>query len=233
MSTVSLTSALAAQRDIGRSRVFHAVTAAGGSTATKWDTANELYLKWTCDTEGAVVHEPNMVIDRLKAVELTAEAPLSARVKGEAPTITIPAIYADPATRALLSPTGSASGGYSAARPVTELTMVIFAEELFYNAATLEHDLVLDPNGGNWLLDATAYASWTTRQKNLFGLTCWAWRVFPIKAPFRFTDENHGLSVEPVTIELMVDQTMPEGHMLYTIGDPYLASTPIDIEGGS
>lgn len=233
MATVSLTSALSAQRDIGRSRVFYAVTAPGGSTPLQWDGSTELYLKWLCDTEGAVVHEPNMTIDELLAPELTANAPLKAKVKGEAPTITIPAIYADPAVRALLSPTGAASGGYSTARPVTELTIVTFAEELFFNSTTKLYDKILDPNGGTWQLSGAAISTLSTRIQNMFGLTCWSWRVYPIKAPFQFADEDHGKSVEPVTLKLMTDITKPEGHMLYTIGDPYLASTPIDIEGGS
>lgn len=238
MSTVSLTSAITALRDIGRARVFHAVTAAGGTTPLQWDGSTELFLRWTCDTEGAVALEPNMTIDRLLVSELTGDAALKAKVKGERPTITIPAIYADPATRALLSPTTNASGGYSTARPVRELTIVLFAEELFFNAATNLYDLTLDPNGGAWLLGAVAYASWTARQKALFGLTTWIWRCFATKAPSRFTDENHGLSIESVTIEAMTDVTKPEGNMLYTVGDPYLApdgtgSDPIDIEGGS
>jgi hypothetical protein len=232
MATVSLTSALSAIRDIGRGRVFYAVTAPGGSTPHQWDGTTELYFKWLCDTEGPIAFEPNQTVDRLTAVELTGDAALKAKVKGERPVITLPAIYADPVIRGLLSPTGSASGGYSTARPVTEFTVVVFAEELFYNSTTKLYDQTLDPNGGAWTLGGSALSAQAAKLK-LFGLTTWAWRCFPLKAPFNFTDADHGKSVQNVDIELMTDVTKPEGHMLYTIGDPYLASTPIDIEGAS
>jgi hypothetical protein len=233
MASVSLTSALSALRDIGRARVFYAVTAQGGSTPLQWDGTTELFLKWLCDTEGAVAFEPNPEFQRLTAPELTGAAPLRAKVQGEAPTITIPAVYASPTTRALLSPTGSASGGYPYAIPVTELTLVIFAEELFFDAtaATAKYGLALDPNGGTWQLGGQALSGLSARKQALFGLTTWAWRCFAIKAPFNFAHEDHGKNIQEVTVELMVDETKPEGHMLYTIGDPYTAS--IDIEGAS
>lgn len=235
MATVSLTSALSALRDIGRARVFYAVTQANGSVPLQWDGTTELYLKWLCDTEGAVAFEPNPEFQRLMATELTGSAPLEAKVQGEAPTITIPAVYASPATRALLSPTGSASGGYPYAIPVSELTLVFFAEELFFDAtaATAKYGLALDPNGGSWTLGGQALSGLSARKQALFGLTTWAWRCFPVKAPFSYTHEDHGKSVQEVTVEVMIDQTKPEGDMLYTVGDPYLASTAIDIEGAS
>jgi hypothetical protein len=233
MAAISLTSAITAQRDIGRSRVFYAVTAAAGTVPLQWDGTTELFLTWLCDTEGAVVLTPNMTIDRLMAPELTGEAALRAKVKGERPVLEIPAIYASPATRALLSPTGNASGGYSTGRPVREMTLVVFPEELFFNSVTNLFDLSLDPNGGTWLLGGTAITLATARKQALFGLTTWLWKCFPTKAPFGFSDEEHGKSVQSVEVECMMDLTKPEGHMLYTIGNPYLASPPIDLEGSS
>jgi hypothetical protein len=236
MSTVSLISALTAQRDIGRSRVFYAVTTPGGSTPTQWDGTTELYLKWLCDTEGELVFNPNPSFNRLTAAELTGDAALEAYVQGEAPVINLPAIYADPATRAILSPTFSASGGYPAQQPVLELTMAIFVEKLFWNAVTRDHDLVLDPNGGAWTLGTVGSPVALSAQPDklrLFNLTTWPWRCFSRKAPFSFNQDSGGKSVQTVEVELMIDQTKPSGHMLYTIGDPYLASPPIDIEGAS
>jgi hypothetical protein len=230
MATVSLTSALTAQRDIGRSRVFYAVTAPGGSTPLQWDGTTELYLKWLCDTEGDLVMEPNASYNRLTAPELAGDAPLKAYVQGEAPVLTIPAVLANPDLRDILSPTGAASGGFSAQRPVSELTLVVFIEELFMNATTKVHDLTLDPNGGTWLLGGVAL---TGRKLALFNLTAWLWRCFPRKPGTGFRHGEGGKAIQTVEIELMLDTTKPEGHLLYTIGDPYLASTPIDVEGGS
>lgn len=231
MSTVTLTSALAAQRDIGRSRVFYAVTAAGGSTPHQWDGSTELFLKWLCDTEGDLTQEPNGVINRLNATELV-QAPLKAYDAGEAPVITVPAVLAAPNLRAIMSPNGSASSGHSAQRPVTEMTLVVFVEELFYNATTKAHNLTLDPNGGTWLLGGTALST-QARKLELFGLTVWAWRGFWRRPATAFRHTDGGKAIQPAEFEIMVDVTKPEGHMLYTVGDPYLASTPIDIEGGS
>lgn len=233
MATYSLTSALSALRDVGRARVFSAVTTSGGSTHAYWDGTGELFLKWLCDTEGPVAFEPNPEFQRLTAVELTGAAPLRAKQQGEAPVLTIPAVYADPAVRKVLSATNNASGGYSTAIPVRELTLVVFAEELFFNATNNKYDLTLDPNGGTWLLGGSALTTLSARKQALFGLTTWIWRCFPIKAPNNFAHEDHGKSIESVSVEVMVDETKPEGHMLYTVGDPFLATPPIDIEGAS
>lgn len=229
MSTFSIVNALAQIRDIGRGRVFYATTTQGGSVPHQWDGTTELFLKQMCDTEGAIAHEPNPEFARLGAPELIGPGTLKAKAMGENPTITVPAIYADPAVRALLSATGQASGGRSTWVPVISFTMVIFAEELFFNATTREYDLALDPNGGSWQF--TGPIALSARQLQLLGLTCWAWNVFPVKAPFSFTSEDAGKSVQEVVFELMYDVTKPEYHKLYTIGNPYNYS--IDIEGSS
>ena len=229
MATVSLTNALTVQRDIGRSRVFsHFDT--GSSKHAYWDGTSAINLVWLCDTEGDLVHNPNMTIDKLTAPELAADAALEAKVKGERPVVDLPAIYADPATRGILSPTEAASGGYSTGRPVKELTLVIFAEELFFNSTTNEYDLTLATNAGAWTLGGNPLTGLSQRKQNLFGLTVWLWRCFSMKAPFRFSDTDHGKSVETVEIECMLDTSKPEGHLLYTVGDPYLASPAIDLE---
>ena len=216
---ITLTNALTAQKDIGRSRIFYAVTTSGGSVPTVWDGASELYLKWLCDTEGDLVQAPNETINRLIPTELTA-APIKAYASGEAPVITIPAYLADPDLRAIMSPTNNASGGTSAQRPVAERTLAIFVEELFFNSTTGEHDLTLDSNGGSWLLGGVAM---TGRKAELFGLTAWLWRGFFRRASTSYKWTDGGKAVEPVEFELMIDSSKPEHNMLYTIGDPYLA----------
>jgi hypothetical protein len=67
----------------------------------------------------------------------------------------------------------------------------------------------------------------------MLGNTFWAWRgafTRPSKT-FHGGAGDARKNIETVTFTVMQHPDMPEGHKLYTIGNPYTAS--INIEGGS
>src|SRR5690606_15246183 len=114
-------------RSLGRGVVFYAPV---------WDGTTNLALTHLGDTEGEITVEINETYNDLTLPELTGDAIHERKVAGENPVVTMPLFLADPALRAIVSPTGNASGGYQRQRPVTEYTLVIFPEELFLDAAT-------------------------------------------------------------------------------------------------
>ena len=205
-------------RAIGRGVVFY---------ADKWNGSTNLTLTHLGDTEGEITTELNEEFVHLTTPELTGQAKHKSYVAGEDPLVTIPLFLADPSLRAIVSPTGNASGGYQRRRPVKERTLVIFPEELFLNPSTGEYgDLSFD--GSAWKVDGQAL---TPEQEDLLGLSVWFWRGYFTKAMPPFRHEDAGKTVVPITFQAMhadlSTTVIPDGQRLYTVGDP--ADAGIDI----
>lgn len=204
-------------RAIGRGVVFYAPV---------WDGTQNLALTHLGDTEGEITVELNESYNDLTLPELTGDAVHERRLAGENPVITIPLFLADPALRAIVSPTGSASGGYMRQRPVTEYTLVIFPEELFRDANGDFAQLTFD--GTAWKIDGQAL---TPEQERLLGLSVWFWRGHFQKPGITFRSEDGGKLVLQVNYQAMptklATSVIPEGERLYTLGDP--AGVEIDI----
>ncbi|HEY8504973.1 MAG TPA: hypothetical protein VIL46_10350 [Gemmataceae bacterium] len=216
--TYSLLDLTTQLRAIGRGVVFY---------ADKWDGATNLSLTHLGDTEGEISVATNEEYTHLILPELTGQAKHASYVSGEDPVITIPLFLADPALRAIVSPTGNASGGYQRRRPVKELTLVIFPEELFFDAANDTYaSLTFD--GTAWKVGSTAL---TTKQQELLGLSMWFWRGYFAKPNAVFRHEDGGKVVAEVTFQVMQSDLpiarIPDGNRLYTLGDP--ADAGIDI----
>lgn len=208
-------------RSISRGVVFYA--------PTRWDGLTDLALTHLGDTEGEITVAFNEAYSDLTFPEITGPAKHARYVDGEDPVVSIPLFYADPALRAICSPTGNASGGYERRRPVTERTLVIFPEELFFDEAgsrTYE-TLAFTGNPGSWTLGGVAL---TSRQEELLGLAIWFWRGHFTKPGAVF---KHDLK-DVQTVNFQVLQTdvplakIPDGERLYTLGDP--ADKGINIE---
>lgn len=206
---------------IGKGAVFY---------ADAWDFDSNLYtsLDFLGFTEGPVSVEMNETFNELTLPEYTGDAPHKRFVQGEAPVATIPLFTADPALRAILSPTGGASGGRRRQQPVKEYTLVVLPEELFLDPATdFQEDLVLAANGTSWTLGGVALSA---EKDRLLNQAVWLWRGAFTKPPIRYQHEEGGKSVDEVTFSTMYQVAAPNGHRLYTIGDPYDAG--IDVLSG-
>lgn len=235
MATMSISIALTAYKDIGRGLVFYSTESAVSTVPKKWVQADELFLRRLCETHGVIEQTPNTAMQNLTAPELTGEAPLKSYAQGEAPVLTVPMFNGNPDLRKVCSETYNASAGYPHQIPVRQHTVVIMPQQLFFNAAAdpAKYDLVLDPNGGAWTMTAPlgSPVALTTEQTRLLGLSVWIWKAHWRKAAIQFAHDDGGRAVGSSDLVMMIDEDMPEGHQLYTVGDPYDAG--IDIEGGS
>jgi hypothetical protein len=206
---------------IGKGAVFY---------ADAWDFNSNLYtsLDFLGFTEGPVSVEKNETFNELTLPEYTGDAPHKRFVQGEGPVATIPLFTADPELRAILSPTGGASGGRRRQQPVKEYTLVVLPEELFLDPATdFQEDLVLAATGTGWTLGGDALSA---EKDRLLNQSVWLWRGSFTKPPLRYQHEEGGKSVDEVTFTCMYQVAAPNGHRLYTIGDPYEAD--IDVTTG-
>lgn len=198
-------------RAIGRGVVFY---------AEKWDGATNLKLTHLGDTEGEITVETNESYSHLTLTELTGEAKHKSYVNGEDPVVTIPLFLADPALRAIVSPTGSASGGYQRQRPVKERTLVVFPEELFFNPTTGEYG-DLSYTGTAWQVDGAALSP---AQEDLLGQSVWFPRGYFNKPGLAYRHEDGGKLVLPVSYQAMqsdlATSVIPDGCRLYFMGDP-------------
>jgi hypothetical protein len=207
---------------IGKAAVFY---------APAWDFASNLHaeLEFLGFTEGEVSVAINETYNRLTLPEYTGDAPHKEYVQGEAPEITLPLFAADPDLRAILSPTGSASGGRKRQQPVVTYTVALIPEELFLDTSdpTSQADLTLAATGTGWTLGGDAL---TTEQEALLGVSGWFWRVRFGKPNLIYRHEDGGKVVVDVTGTVLYQVEAPNGHRLYTLGDPYEAG--IDITTG-
>lgn len=211
-------------RSLGRGVVF---------IADRWDPGSgDLSPTHLGDTEGDIVINTNAEMSALTTPELTGPAAHEMDYTGENPTIEIPLYLTSPALMALVSPTGLAGAGRSRRSAPAEKTLIIFPEQLFLkpDGSGVVESYDLKRVGGAWTLDDVAL---TSAQLALLGVTFWAWRGVFTRPPMRFLGGagDARKNIETVTFTVMQHPDMPEGHKLYTIGDPEDAG--IDIEGGS
>lgn len=219
-------------RSLGRGVVMYATSDQAGTIPASWNPTQPLYLQHLGDTEGDIEIETNPQMDALTTPELTGGAAHEMDYSGEGPEITIPLYLADPALEAIVSPFGLASAGLSRRAIAAEHTLVIFPEGLFVTAApgVAPAAAELAVSAGAWTLGGQAL---TSAQLAQLGQAFFAWRGWFTRPRKRFLGGagDARKNIEPVTFRLGHHPDMPEGHHLYTIGNPYDAS--INLEGGS
>ena len=204
--------------------VFHIGKAAVIQADVAWDFDSDLHANLTQlgFTEGEVSVEFNESFNALTLPEYTGDAPHAGRrfVQGEAPVVTVPTLLADPALRAKMSPTGSASGGRRRQQPVVSRTLVLIPEELFLDLSDPEaQDVVsLVPTGSGWTLGGEPL---TTEQERQLGQSVWFWSGSWTKPPMTYRHEDGGKDVTEGEFTVEYQVLAPNGHRLYTIGDPY------------
>jgi hypothetical protein len=184
-----------ALRAIGKGRVFAGDPFTAGG------------LKEIGRAEGEITAEHNAEYNDYTAPEHMGPGIIRRRLQGENVVVNIPLIMGDPAYWSELSPTGNSHSGYSRPQTVVETSLVILPEsELGYdeNAETPEE----------WSYDGT---DWTPAAPEH---ALWIWRGHFEAPNSTFRDEDGGKVIETVTFQSMVDLDRPEGHKLYTRGDP-------------
>lgn len=201
--------------------------------ADKWDRVSPLVMTHLGDTEGDISVNTNGETATLTLPELTGPAAHETDFVGENPQIEIPLFLADPALFGIISPMGSAHGGRSRRGSVKEYTFAIFPEALFVGEDPVTNLPVrksLNFGAGVWTLDGDAL---TAAQVDLLGAAFWLWRGSFSRPPRVF----HGgagdakKNIQAVTIQSMYHPDMPDGHRLYTTGDPN--ESDINLEGES
>jgi len=202
-------------RSYGRGVLFY---------ANRWDRTGVLTLTHLGDTEGDIAFNPGAAVSGLTLPEVTGPAMHEADYEGENPTVEFPIYLADPALMSVLSPTGSAHAGHTARRAVVERTLVLFPEALF--GADRE---VLAFAAGDWTLGGSPL---TGAQLALLDASVWLWRGFFNRPSRRFLGGagDARKNIESTTFQVMHAPAMPNGHHLYTTGDPFTVG--IDLEGG-
>jgi len=224
MSSFTLLDLSTIVRSWGRGVIFR---------AARWSPGDgPLVMTHLGDTEGDLKISTNAEMASLTLPELTGPAAHEVDYTGEAPSIEIPMFLTDPAHRALVSPTGSANAGRSRRSAPAEHTLAIFPEDIFLkpDGDGIVQAYALSLTAGIWYINAVAA---TAAQLALLDQTFWAWRVMFTRPPITFYGGagDARKQIETVTAMLAHHPDMPEGHHLYTIGDPMDSS--IDIETGS
>lgn len=167
-------------------------------------------------TEGAITFAAPQVLNNLTAPELTGEVPHQSTTTLGAVTITAPVIFGDPLLWARLSPTSTASGGISRPVKVTETSVLLIPREEV--GGGLEYAV------GGWTRTAgngvaAAGPGPAAAPKN----AVWLWRATITMGEVPYAYPNGGKVIVTVTFTGMFDGTKPEGHKVYTIGDPRAA----------
>jgi hypothetical protein len=193
-----------------------------------WDGASPLYLAQLGDTEGDIAFNPQGSVATLTLPEISGGAIHEATYTGEDPMLEIPLFLADPTLLPIVSPTGLAGSGHFRVRDTEKRTLVVFPERLFRD--TDESYKTLAFSGGAWTLNGVALDA---EHLVLLNRTLWCWRVYFDRAATSFLGGHgdDGKNIVTCTAHFTMHPDLPDGHRLFTIGDP--ADFSINIEGGS
>ncbi len=226
MGNLSLVSVAAVRATYGRGVVFY---------SPRWDPNEGTFaMSQLGVTEGDIVVTPQSSVAGLTLPELTGPAKHEIDYLGEDPKVEIPLYLADPALIAICSPSGSAHAGRSRRGPVKEYTLLVLPEALFLTddaEGIVDDTHVLSFDGaGVWTISGQPL---TSAQQALLDVSFWLWRAFFDRPPraFRGGAGDAKKNIEKVSLATLHHPDMPEGHHLYTTGDPFASG--IDLNGFS
>jgi hypothetical protein len=158
--------------------------------------------------EGNIDMAFNEEISALTAPEITGPVEHQATIRGVGITVTIPLIMGDETMWAKISPTGTAGGGWSNAQPAVTTACVIVPDEEMSVGGTFGYD------GTTWTPAAPKNA-------------IWLWRCRRARGAVPFSTDNGGKVITPVTFTTMFYGANPEGHKVFTIGNPVTQGIPL------
>jgi hypothetical protein len=223
-------------RKIGRGVILYAHDGTVLANTTlknpiRWDPNGvALQLQHLGDTEGEIIGQPNFTVANLTLPEISGGAVYEATATGENPVVDMPLFMADPNLLHLVTPTGSPHAGLERVQDVSERTLVVMPERLFKRPNLPGYGTLQYATGGVWTLDGLPL---TAAQTTLLAHSIWFWRGYFNRAPRRFRG-GHGddaKNIEVCQFTSMMHPDMPDGHHLYTQGNPFLYG--IEIEPGS
>lgn len=191
----------------------------------RWQNDSPLRLAHLGNTEGPIELASEPAFSELTFQELTGPMPHRRLYDGESLTVTLPLFFADPDLRAIASPTGTASGGYGRQRPVREHTLVIVPEQLMYDTATDSFLPLTYSTANGFQVGGQALSE---EQERLLGLSVWIWRGSFGRQLASFDHADAGKTIVPVEFTGMYAEEFPDGHRLFTLGDPTLAGIDLD-----
>lgn len=178
--------------------------------------------------EGTITANVPQEMNPLTAPELTGGVAHQSTITLGDVNVVIPVILGDPTIWARISPTGQASGGWSTPQKVIETSVLIIPRAEV--GGGLNWDTVAPGwarTAGNGVGAATSAAGGIAAPKNAI----WLWRCYASFGALPYSYGNGGKVIAEVTFHAMFDATKPEGHKVYTIGDPRAAApTPIAVD---
>lgn len=173
--------------------------------------------------EGTIEVSPGYNTNPLTAPELTGDVAHQMSTTLGNVTVKIPLIIADMSVIPKISPTGTTGGGFSIPQKAAETSVLIIPRNQV---------------GGSLVNTTGLTAGWARTAGNGVGASSgapaaptnaiWFWRATPTYASLPFQYANGGKIIIEVTFTAMFDGTKPEGHKVFTIGDP-TAITPTPI----
>jgi hypothetical protein len=157
--------------------------------------------------KGRVGWSPKYLNNDLKAEELTGNVPHQRSVKLDSVEVSVPLVLGDPALLLSLNPVapqpaGTFGGGWSKPQPARETTVLLIP------IAEIGDGMSYD--GAVWTPAAPKHA-------------IWLWRAFRTPGDTGFADENGGESPITLTFTGAFAGSYPEGHKVFTVGNPVLA----------
>lgn len=150
-------------------------------------------------TEGEIGVNEKFKFNDYTVPEWTGDAIHKRMLDGQTVEVTVPLIWGDPALYDAVSPTGQKGGGRSAPVPVNTVTVAV--------VPIIEVGTGLGYNGTVWAPTAPVHALWIHKA------------TFEPTGAIAFKHGDGGKVIRSVTIHAMFDDTKPENHKLYTIGD--------------
>jgi hypothetical protein len=165
--------------------------------------------------EGEISVEVDEEYNDLTAPELTGPAVHQRTVMGVSVRITVPVIAGETDLYPITSPLGQSGGGVSYPLPVVPTSVLVIPN--------------LEVGGGlanatgatsGWVRTAGAGAAAATEAAAAPKHAVWLWRAAPERPSRSFSYENGGKQIWNVTFQSMFDGDRPEGHKVYTVGDP-------------
>jgi hypothetical protein len=165
-------------------------------------------------TEGEITPSVPMEMNKL-TTESTGGAPHAATVTVGEPTVTFNLVMGDPDLWAQVSPTGTASAGWSMPQNVVYTSLLLIPQEEM--AGGLAYD------GTTWTRTAGRNYAGASGAGAAPANALWFWKVVMSGDMGAFRRAEGGKVVGSVTAHAFMDFTKPEGQMLFTRGNPVAA----------
>ena len=172
-------------------------------------------------TEGPINFNPAFEYNPLTAPEITGGVNHQSTTTLGNVTISVPVILGDPTLYAKITPTKTVGGGFSFPQKVQETSCLIIP------LAELGGGLAYNVSGTQWARTAGNGVAAATGAGAAPQAAIWLWRCYISHGELPYSYTNGGKVIATLTITGMYDATKPEGHKVYTIGDPYAAKNEL------